>query len=180
MPLSVRYYLTWIPTAASSISNWSFSCTVSVPVRLTWWTTKILPLEASQNMVPPRYFWVDTSFPWADNWRPSRRDLYWSENTRYPGWSLFCLRMPLEGDFMVFNPFFGVRCCLPSWHAAHFGGYTVANPLCVLESYMSPLGMSREKSFLVGRQVMVRVVGETRKGQWFGGFHCVIETSKYG
>ena len=45
---------------------------------------------------------------------------------------------------------------------------------------MSPSGMPREKSFLVGRQVLVRVVGETRQGQQFGVFHCVIETAKYG
>ena len=43
--------------------------------------------------------------------------------------------MPLEGDFMVFDPFFGVRCCLPSLHAAHFGGCTVVEPI------FTPIGM---------------------------------------
>jgi hypothetical protein len=95
------------------------------------------PLAASQKIVPPRNFWVVTSFPRAENWRPRRGDSYWSEKMRSPGASLFLERTP-PGFLTMVAPSLGVRSCLPSWQAAHFGGRTVVELILMPSWPMSP------------------------------------------
>jgi hypothetical protein len=93
-------------------------------------------LERSQSLWDP-----PDGRQWAYCWQHHRKwchrgDSYSSEKTKSPGSSLFILRTPL-GALTRVDPFFGVRSCLPSWHAAHLEGRMVADPI------LSPLGVQQ-------------------------------------
>ena len=80
-------------------------------------------------------------------------------------WFLSIFRYSLLFTKFTCGTFWGLYSGRAHFYAHRDEKFAAANALCVLEAEMSPSGMPREKSFLVGRQVLVRVVGETRQGQ---------------
>ena len=119
--LSAIYSLILTPYSRNMDSQWFLDRTVSAAVRLIWWWWKIkLVRWIHEDRTTSKLLTLWSSLPKVLARRPRVVDMYWSQETRCPGFRMLTLSFPSWSSRRTNFFDFGFRTlCFANWHASH-------------------------------------------------------------